>query len=214
MAVIERFSYSELPRLVKTVRRTIERGGIAAVPTETYYGLGVSPFDAKAVERLLLVKGRADGKPLLVLVGHRSQLSSLVENVSPLATLLMDTFWPGPLTILFPAHRNLSAHLTGDTGTVGVRLSSCEPLVRMLQEVGPLTGTSANRAGCAPARMAKTVQDTIGPDIDLIIDAGETRGGAPSTIIDGRESAHLIRDGAITRQMIQNVLQTRGIALT
>jgi len=183
------------------------------VPTETYYGLGVNPFSERAVDRLLGLKGRQNGKPILVLIGHRSQLTTLVRDIAPAATLLMDAFWPGPLTILFAAQPSLPHNLTADTGTVGVRLSSCEPLVALLGSVGPLTGTSANRTGGSPAQTAGQVQEALGDGLDLIVDAGATPGGLPSTVVDTRDAVRLIREGAVTRQMLQNVLQTRGISL-
>lgn len=214
MPAIESLSSSTLPQLIQAVRSVIEQGGLVALPTETYYALGVNPFDAEAVERLLAVKGRQDGKPILVLIGERTQLSSLVQAVSPVATFLMDRFWPGPLTILFPALHALPAPLTGNTGRVGVRLTSCASVGPLLRAVGPLTGTSANRAGCPPARTAREIQDALGQDIDLIVDGGLTPGGPPSTIVDAQSSVRLIREGAVTRQMLRNVLETRGIALT
>jgi len=183
------------------------------VPTETFYGLGVNPFDEHAVDRLLQLKGRTDGKPILVLIGQRAQLPSLVRRISSVANLLMDAFWPGPLTIVFPVGNSLPHNLTAGTGTVGVRLSSCRPLAELLTICGPLTGTSANRVGGSPAREAHQVQDAMGKDVDLIIDAGPTPGGLPSTVVDARRTVRLIREGAITRQMLQNVLQTRGMSL-
>lgn len=213
MAAIEPFSSSDLSHLSQTVGRVIQHGGIVAVPTETYYGLGVNPANERAVDRLLHVKGRSDGKPILVLIGDRTQLSSIVQSVSPIATVLMDAFWPGPLTILFVAHPSLPQNLTAGTGTVGVRFSSCGPLVEILRNIGPLTGTSANRTGYPPAQTASQVQEALGSDIDLIVDAGVTPGGPPSTVVDARDSVRLIREGAVTRQMLQNVLQTRGISL-
>jgi L-threonylcarbamoyladenylate synthase len=125
----------------------------------------------------------------------------------------MDTFWPGPLTILFAAHPALPDNLTAGTGTIGVRFSSCLPLVQLLQRVGPLTGTSANRSGAPPARTAGDVQETLGDDVDLIVDAGMTAGGLPSTVVDARDAVYVVRDGPVSRQMLQNVLQTRGASL-
>lgn len=214
MAAIELYSSSALPRLARIVSRIIQDGGIVVVPTETYYGLGVNPFNKQAVDRLLHLKGRADGKPILVLIGQHAQLLTLVQDIPPMATVLMDAFWPGPLTILFAAHSSLPHNLTAGTGTVGVRLSSCRPLVELLSVAGPLTGTSANRAGGLPAREANQVQETLGPDVALIVDAGPTPGGPPSTVVDARGTVRLIREGAVTRQMLQNVLQTHGISLT
>ncbi|TKS61627.1 MAG: threonylcarbamoyl-AMP synthase [Nitrospira sp.] len=213
MAAIQLYSPSALPRLSRSVNQIVHDGGMVAVPTETYYGLGVNPFNEAAVDRLLQLKGRANGKPILVLIGHRAQLSLLVREVSSVATFLMDTFWPGPLTILFAAHSSLPHNLTAGTGTVGVRLSSCRPLVELLAVTGPLTGTSANRSGGLPAHEAHQVQETLGQDVDLIVDAGPTPGGPPSTVVDARDTVRLIREGAVTRQMLQNVLQTRGISL-
>jgi len=200
-------------RFFERVCRTIARGGIVGLPTESYYGLGINQFDSQAVDRLLRIKGRPDGKPILVLISTRAQLALLTESVSLTATALMDVFWPGPLTILFPARPSVSAAITGGTGRVGVRLTSCEPLRVILQETGPLTGTSANRSGAPPVTTAAEVRGTLGADIDLIIDAGPTPGGPPSTVIDVREHVHIIREGAITRQMLQNMLETRGILL-
>jgi L-threonylcarbamoyladenylate synthase len=201
-------------RLSDRVKQVVACGGIVAVPTETFYGLGVNPFDPQAVDRLLRVKGRPDGKPILVLIGNRGQLSVLVQKVSRAAALLMDKFWPGPLTILFTAAPSLPSNLTAGTGTIGVRLSSCGSLAELLAVTGPLTGTSANRTGELPAQYANQVQDSLGQDISLIVDAGPTPGGSPSTVIDARETVCVIREGAVTRQMLLDVLQTDGISLT
>lgn len=214
MAAIESLFSSPRPLLIQTVRRVIAQPGIIALPTETYYGLGVNPLDAVAVERLVSVKGRPDGKPILVLIGQRAQLPFLVEEIPPLATVLMDLFWPGPLTILFPALPALPHQLTGGTGTVGVRQTSCEPLARLLEAVGPLTGTSANRTAGPPACTVGEVAEALGRDLDLILDGGRTPGGLPSTIVNARNTVTVIREGAITRQMLADVLQTRGIALS
>lgn len=213
MAVIEPYIASDLPRLSQTVGRILRHGGLVAVPTETYYGLATNPFDAQAVDRLLRVKGRADGKPVLVLIGHRTQLPLLAREASPAATVLMDAFWPGPVTILFAAQPSLPDNLTAGTGTVGVRLPSCGPLADLLMIVGPVTGTSANRAGAEPAQTAVQVQATLGTDVDMIIDAGRTPGGLPSTVVDARDSVRVLRDGAVSRQMLRNVLDTHGITL-
>lgn len=213
MAAFAPYTASDLPRLSQAVNRIVQDDGIVAVPTETYYGLGVNPFSERAVDRLLRLKGRSDGKPILVLIGQRGQLTTLVQDIGPAATLLMDTFWPGPLTILFTAHPSLPSNLTAGTETVGVRWSSCEPLVALLELIGPLTGTSANPAGGAPAQTASQVQEALGQGIDLIIDAGSTTGGPASTVVDARGAVRVVREGAVTRQMLQNVLQTRGISL-
>ncbi|MDH4097630.1 MAG: L-threonylcarbamoyladenylate synthase, partial [Nitrospira sp.] len=180
MSEILPYVAGDVLQLLNRVKQVVADGGIVAVPTETYYGLAVNPFDQQAVDRLLRIKGRAEGKPILVLIGNPGQLSMLVQEVSRAAALLMEKFWPGPLTILFTAAPLLPNNLTAGTGTIGVRFSSCSPLTELLTVTGPLTGTSANRAGDSPAQDASRIQESLGQDIALIIDAGPTPGGPPS----------------------------------
>ena len=213
MAPIESYSPATVERLSRQVALVIQRSGLVAIPTETFYGLGVNPFDARAVDRLRAVKGREDAKPILVLVGSVNDLSSFVEHVPSVASILIEVFWPGPLTILFPARASLPLALTAGTGLVGVRLSSCQPLCELLTRVGPLTGTSANRAGAAPARTAEAVQQALGDAVDLILDAGPTPGGLPSTVVHAHESLRIVREGVIARSVIEARLQQRGFSL-
>ena len=213
MAPIESYSPSTVERLSRQVASVLQRSGLVAIPTETFYGLGVNPFDARALDRLRAVKGREDEKPILVLVASINDLSAFVEQVSPAASLLIEGFWPGPLTILFPARASLPRALTAGTGLVGMRLSSCRPLCELLTRVGPLTGTSANRAGAAPARTAEAVQQALGDAVDLILDAGPTPGGLPSTVVDAHHSLRIVREGAIERSVIEARLHQRGFSL-
>jgi len=213
MTVIERYQPAELNALCAQVSTTLRRGGIVAIPTETYYGLGVDPFNSAALRRLANVKGRPDDKPILLLIGSPKQLSDLVEQVPPAAMVLMEAFWPGPLTIVFPARADVHELVTAGTGTVGVRWSSLTALSDILQFVGPLTGTSANRSGEIPGRTAREVRQTLGEEIDLIIDAGTMPGGLPSTVIQVRGQTRILREGAIARASIQHTLNTRGFVL-
>jgi L-threonylcarbamoyladenylate synthase len=211
MAIITRYAAEQFQQLADNVRLAVQNGEIVAIPTETYYGLGVDPFSELAVDRLIRLKEREKDKPILVLIGERVQLSLLTAEISPIADVLIEAFWPGPLTILFRAHRSLPAPLQNESGTIGIRLSSCVPLCALLKSVGPLTGTSANLSGDPPACSAHEVDRSLGHAVKLIVDAGPTPGGPPSTVLDPREPVRIIREGAIPRQMIQNVLQTQGI---
>jgi L-threonylcarbamoyladenylate synthase len=125
----------------------------------------------------------------------------------------MEAFWPGPLTIVFPARAGVHELITAGTGTVGVRWTSLTALADLLQRVGPLTGTSANRAGETPARTAQEVQQALGGEIDLIIDAGTMPGGLPSTVVQVQGQTQIVREGAVTRASIQQALRTRGFYL-
>ena len=213
MATIERYVVSTVPVLAELVRRVLGEGGLIAVPTESFYGLAVAPFDEQALAKLWQVKGRSEGKPILVLIGERPQLEPFVRSIPPAATVLMSVFWPGPLTIVFPAAVGLSDTVTAGTGSVGIRLSAWQPLVDLLRRIGPVTGTSANREGMPPPRRAEEVQRTLGDVVDLIIDAGPTPGGRPSTVIDVRGPIRIIRDGAIERGAIAAQLAAHGLHL-
>lgn len=213
MARIERYDASTVPVLADQVRGVLGSSGLIALPTESFYGLAVAPFDKQALARLWQVKGRSEGKPILVLIGERHQLEPFVRTIPPAAIVLMNAFWPGPLTIVFPSAVALPDAVTAGTGSVGIRLSAWHPLVDLLRRIGPVTGTSANREGLPPLRTAEEVQHSLGEGIDLIIDAGPTPGGRPSTVIDIQGPIRIIRDGAIERGAIAAQLAAHGLQL-
>ncbi len=195
------------------IQRIIRGSGVIAMPTESSYALGANPLDPKAVERIVAIKGRPAGKPILVVIPDRDQLATLVAEMTPSAKALTERFWPGPLTVILPAASRVPEALTAGTGTVGVRLTADRVLARLLQAVGPLTGTSANRSGAPPARSAEEVQTTFGSDVDLIVDGGSLRGGQPSTVVDAVGPVRVIRDGPISRTQIATALAGAGLAL-
>ena len=191
--------------------RVVRAGGVIAFPTETFYGLGVTPGDSAAVQRLFTLKGRSPASsPILVLIRHRQDLESLTSEISPSAELLMKACWPGPLTIVFRASSRVPSVLTAGTGTIGIRLSAAPALQRLLDAVGgPLTGTSANKSGALPAVTAEDVQVSLGVDVDLILDGGRTPGGFASTVVDTTVTpVRLIREGALSRSAVLSVLGT------
>ena len=213
MATIECYEASTIPVLADRVRRMLETSGLVALPTESFYGLAVAPFDEQALAKLWQVKGRSDGKPILLLIGERSQLEPFVQRVPPAAIVLMNAFWPGPLTIVFPAAVGLSDMVTAGTRSVGIRQSPWQPLAELLRRVGPVTGTSANREGLLPSCTAEDVQRCLGDAVDLIVDAGPTTGGRPSTVIDVQGSIRIVREGAIAREIIERHLASHGMYL-
>jgi L-threonylcarbamoyladenylate synthase len=213
MATIERYSATTVPVLVDLVRRVLKESGLIALPTESFYGLAAAPFDEQALARLWQVKHRSEGKPILVLIGDGSQLGPFVRSTPNAAHVLMNAFWPGPLTIVFPASAGLSDAVTAGTGSVGIRLSAWPPLRELLRRVGAVTGTSANREGMPPPTTAEEVQHSLGDVLDLIVDAGPTTGGRPSTVIDVRGPIRIVREGAIERGAIAAQLATQGLHL-
>jgi L-threonylcarbamoyladenylate synthase len=209
---------SSLPVLPDSVLREakqiLHQGGVLAFPTESSYALGVSPWDARAVRRLWHIKGRPTGKPILVVIGEPSQLEALVKAVPPAASVLMAAFWPGPMTIVFPAADRLPEELTAGTGTLAVRLTAYPLLAALLRQVGPLTGTSANRSGQPPAQTAQEIQAGLGSDVDLILDGGPTSGALPSTLVSTVGPPRLLREGPIPFREVETVLAGSGLMLT
>ncbi len=213
MATIERYDVSTVSTLAEKMRRVLVENGLIALPTESFYGLAVAPFNEQALVRLWQAKGRSKEKPILVLIGEESQLELLVRNIPPAATVLMNAFWPGPLTIVFPAAAGLSDSVTAGTRSVGIRLSAWQPLRELLRRTGPVTGTSANREGMPPPTTVEEIYYGLGDTLDLIVDAGATPGGPPSTVIDAQGPIRIIRDGAIDRDAIVVQLAAHGLSL-
>jgi L-threonylcarbamoyladenylate synthase len=214
MPTIIPFHTEASPALCEELATLIAADGVAAIPTESSYALAVSPFRDKALAGLFRAKRRPDGKPILVLVGDPVQLQPLAETIPPAAELLMHSFWPGPLTILFPSHLSLPIRLTAGTGTVGVRLPAMSLLQQVLIHVGPLTGTSANRSDRPPLCTAEAVSAELGHDVDIILDAGPTPGGLPSTVIDARSPVRIVREGAVSHAALAEQLRRGGLALS
>jgi len=120
MARMRQLQGVNLEPVLEEAAAIVRQGGVLAMPTESFYALGASPFHEEAVRRLCRIKGRDERKPLLVLIADLAQLDSLVSDVARGASVLMRQFWPGPLTIIFPAAPSLPVSLTAGTGTVGV----------------------------------------------------------------------------------------------
>ena len=174
-------------------------GGIAAIPTETSYGLAVDPFNAGSLERLFEIKRRPATKPILVLIDEVDRLSRLVSEVPESFWPLMDRFWPGPLTLIFPAKPDLPSLLTAGTGTIGVRISSNRAASEICRQAGGMiTATSANVSGEQPAWSAEELINSFSNSIELIVDGGDLEQVPPSTVIRSENNeVVLIRPGRI-----------------
>ena len=162
----------------------IKAGGIVAFPTETYYGLAVDPESHAAVTNLFKVKKRQTDNPLLLLIDSREQLPLITENIPLEFVPLMEKYWPGPLTLVFPAKKDIYRQLTGNSGTIGVRISSHPVAAELVRRVGkPITATSANISGYLPASTAAEVLAIFGNALNYIVDGGQTPGGLCSTVL-------------------------------
>jgi L-threonylcarbamoyladenylate synthase len=174
-------------------------GGLVAFPTETFYGLGASALHPAAVRRIVEVKGRPEGKPLLILVDSIAMVESVALEVPARGRALMARHWPGALTLVLRARPEVPDGVTAGSGTVGVRLSA-HPIARAL--VGalgkPVTAPSANPSGLAAPTTAAEVLAHFRGRIELVLDGGATAGGEPSTVLDVTvDPPRLIRAGAV-----------------
>jgi L-threonylcarbamoyladenylate synthase len=135
-------------------------------------------------------------------------LKKVAREVPAPARRLMEKFWPGPLTLIFPSQPQLPRQLTGGTGTIGVRQPRQALTCRLITALGhPITGTSANRAGCPPHLQAGEVAREFGDGVDLILEAGACPGGLPSTIVDVTSSPpRLVRGGAISPAELTKIM--------
>ena len=179
----------------------LKGGGMVAFPTETFYGLGVNARDAAAVARVFVAKGRPADKPLLVLVDSLDMVPEVAAALPERAQYLIGRYWPGPLTLILPARPDLPAALTAGTGGIGVRLAAHPVAHALVRAAGvPVTAPSANAHGAPSPRTAAEVLSSLGgvPGLDLVLDAGSTPGGPPSTVIDVQVTpARVVRAGAV-----------------
>jgi L-threonylcarbamoyladenylate synthase len=182
------------------VRRALEAGEVLTFPTETSYALGGNALSAALVAAVYRLKGRERGKPLPLLVDGAAGLERWARAVHPAAGVLIERFWPGPLTLVLRAGPALPAHLVDERGAVALRWSP-HPAVAELLALGgvPLIGTSANRSGTPALHSVDAVLRAFPGAPLLALDGGPTSGGAPSTVLDATVVPFaVVREGAVS----------------
>lgn len=181
----------------------LQRGGIVAYPTETFYALGVKFDLEESLKKLYKIKNRPLEKALPLIIGNTELLYLLTDSINATAISLMKKFWPGPLTLVFPAKGNLSNYITAGTYKIAVRIPGESFALRLAKRANfPITATSANTSGNPPAQEAKTVTYYFDDKIDLLVDGGHTPGGSPSTIVDVTgDEIKILREAAIKKEL-------------
>ncbi|HEV2799295.1 MAG TPA: L-threonylcarbamoyladenylate synthase [Pyrinomonadaceae bacterium] len=205
--------------ILKDSRETRERaaalvkaGGLISFRTDTFYGLGADPFNREALRKLLALKGREDGKPILLVIADTAEVARFNARGGRLFDSLSARHWPGALTLVVGARPELPEELTAGTGTIGLRLPADEEVRALLRACGgALTATSANRAGEPPARTAAEAAQAFPEGLSLIIDGGAARSEAPSTVLDvSGDEARLIREGVVSWRELQETIREAG----
>ena len=196
----------EYQQNIDEAARVIKSGGLVAFPTETVYGLGASALDENAVAGIFARKGRPQDNPLIVHVDGMAQARSLVEFTDA-AEKLAASFWPGPLTMVLKSRGVVPEAVTAGLGTVGVRMPDNDAALSLISASGlPIAAPSANKSGSPSPTTAAHVQNDFGEEL-LILDDGECRVGVESTVIDmTREVPLILRPGAVTLEMVREVL--------
>lgn len=193
---------------IKAVGKILRKGGLAAIPTETVYGLAGNALQGKCAEKIFAAKGRPSDNPLIVHISSFSQWEPLVTEIPDSAKALADAFWPGPLTIILPKSDLVPEEVSGGLNTVAVRMPENEIARAIIEESGvPLAAPSANLSGKPSPTSAAHVIDDMNGRIDAIVDSGDCNVGVESTVISLAVSpARLLRPGKVTAEEIAEIL--------
>ena len=197
------------PQEAAAVEAAARAGAVILFPTDTLYGLGVDPRSTAGLAALLRLKGRDPAKPLPVLLADASLVERYAASIPAPWPALMRRFWPGPLTLLFPARPGLPPGIGSSAGKVALRVPG-SALCRSVLEAagGSLTGTSANRSGDAGTGDAALALRSLGGGVDLIVDAGTLPPSPPSTLLDVDAAGEptTLRAGATPEEDLRHAL--------
>jgi L-threonylcarbamoyladenylate synthase len=200
-----------LPPTDENLRRAgecIARGGLVALPTETVYGLGADAFDARAVALVFEAKARPSFDPLIVHVAAIEGVDKVADASSAKARVLMETLWPGPLTLVLPRREAVPDIVTSGLDTVAIRLPA-HPVARAIIAYSgtAVAAPSANPFGYLSPTTAEHVARGLGGKVELIIDGGPCAVGVESTVLDMTvDPPHILRPGGMTAEAIEAVI--------
>jgi len=194
----------EAQEALERAAEIVRAGGLVALPTETVYGLGANALDAAAVARIFEAKQRPAWDPVIVHIADFAMLDGLATEVPDAARKLMKAFWPGPLTLLLPRSGAVPDAVTAGRPLVGLRMPAHPVALELIRRAGvPVAAPSANTFGHISPTNADHVLDDLDGRIDAVLDAGPTRQGVESTVLDPCQSPMVIyRPGAVTAVQI------------
>ena len=186
----------------------IRHGRIVAFPTETVYGLGADAFDENAISKIFAAKSRPADNPLIAHVGDKAQIELLASAIPPSARLLIDAFFPGPLTVVLPKADNVPLIATAGLDTIGVRMPGNPAANEFLKACGvPVVAPSANISGRPSPTTWEAVYEDLNGRIDCILQGDATEIGLESTVVDCTENPpSVLRTGAISLEQLQSLV--------
>ncbi len=196
------------PEDLKLGAEIINRGGRVIFPTETVYGLGANALEEKAVRSIYDAKGRPTDNPLIVHIADFEDVEALAETIPEKAKVLMEKFWPGPLTIILKRKPCVPDVVTAGLDTVGIRMPENEIARAFIRKCGvPVAAPSANVSGRpSPTNFSDVFSDMEGR-VEAIIDGGDCSVGVESTVIDmSGDVPRILRPGGVTAEMIEAVI--------
>ena len=193
---------------IELAGKILAAGGLVAFPTETVYGLGANALNENSVKNIYKAKGRPSDNPLIVHIAKKEDIIPLVKEVTPKAQALIDTFFPGALTIILPKSELVGNVVSGGLDTVAVRMPANEIAHRVIEAAHcPIAAPSANTSGLPSPTRAKYVIDDMAGKIDAIIDGGDCEYGVESTVITlASDVPTILRPGAVTKEMLEDVI--------
>lgn len=200
----DRDHLKELEALLKRPAEILSENGVVAFPTETVYGLGANALSDEAVGKIYEAKGRPSDNPLIVHISNIDMLKDLAMEVKDYAVVLMDAFWPGPITFVFKKRPNISGKVSGGLDTIAVRMPSHFIAIKLIEMSGkPIAAPSANLSGKPSPTSSRYVIEDLEGRVDCIIDGGDTEVGLESTVLDVTGDVPMIlRPGKITQEEI------------
>ena len=192
---------------LKKPAEIIRSGGIVIFPTETVYGIGVNGLDEKAIKKLYEVKQRPLNKPISLLVSNIDMIKKVAKDITELEYLLMEKFFPGPLTIILKKKDIVPDVLAANNDTVGVRMPANKIALELIEYSGvPIATPSANISGKPSGTNLKDIMKDFEGKVDYFIDGGQSEIGLPSTIVQVIDGVpHILRQGSIKEEDLQNL---------
>ena len=197
---------------ISRAAKIIQSGGLVVFPTETVYGLGENVFNENAVIKIFNAKQRPRFDPLIVHIAEKKQLNDICYYNNKQITKLINAFWPGPLTIIFPKKKSIPDIVTAGLQTVAVRMPA-HPVAKKLikQSKCPIAAPSANKFSYITPTSAQTVYEQLSGKVDLILDDGQSNIGIESTVISLIDKPVILRPGGLDKEKIEKIIGEIGI---